>query len=288
MPGLNELLKLKLTAVILGASGESLDSEEVSKFVQVYGLDARAEKGADRSCIRAVVAPNSQKGWVMKERKMQVCSSLLDPLEERIQAYGLSDEFTLVNNYEVAPCSFMDFLRLNDISQVDYLKTDLEGLDFSIIQSIPLSILREILAIRCELRFVPFYDGEVPLDVAVAYLREQGFDALDIDVERCRFATPMRELDSKGHAGFCNVLFLNRTAANDPSGVKSSKQSLLLHLLGYLNVAEYILEKAAGISDEKKAVLRNVLMPPSTLGNSANYGCKGFSHVVKSINSKGL
>lgn len=282
------LSKFKLTAVILGALGESFNQKEFSDFVQIYGLDARAEKESGCSCVKAVITPNKESHWVMKERKLPVCSSLLDPLEERIHAYGLSEEFTLLSSCDVVPCTFMDYLQLNDIQQVDYLKTDLEGLDFGIIQSIPLPLLREILAIRCELRFVPFYDGEPPLDAAVAYLRSQGFDALDIDVERCRFATHFRQLDSKGHAGFCNVLFLNRTVLNHPNGVNSIKQSMLMHLLGYLNVAEYILERASGITEEDRAALRELILTHAPTGNTPSFGIDGFPHVVKSVDDTGL
>ena len=81
-------------------------------------------------------------------------------------------------------------LESQKIKTLDFLKTDIEGLDPEIIRSCE-SYLGQTHFIQCELRFRPFYQTQPYFQDTVNFLAKHGYEVLDIlHIDRWRYKTP--------------------------------------------------------------------------------------------------
>lgn len=169
-------------------------------------------------------------------------SSLLPPRGGMVEAYGMERYHKPAETVEVECRTLPELLEENGIHRVDLLKTDLEGLDFEILRSM-VPAFGEILALQMELRFEPFYEGEPQFHEVVGFLAENGFELLDLEVERWKYKTRHRRWQLQGRAAWADVTFLlaAERIAEDPRLL--AKQIALARLLGKSNVAEFLLER---------------------------------------------
>src|SRR5439155_5309824 len=116
--------------------------------------------------------------------------SLLMPCEGVVTGYGMERYCREIETLEVHCETLPHVLQANGISQIDFLKTALEGLDFEIIRSCRYQ-LGAILCIQCELRFKPFYEGEPYFHEVAGFLASYGYEVLDIThIDRWKYKTP--------------------------------------------------------------------------------------------------
>ena len=105
------------------------------------------------------------------------CSSLLPPNEDLIKLYNLEKYFAIRSISEVDCEPISDLVGELGIDNIDFLKLDLEGLDFEVIKSLG-QLIEGILFIQCELRFQPFYLNEPYFHEVVSYLYAHEFELL--------------------------------------------------------------------------------------------------------------
>ncbi len=88
------------------------------------------------------------------------CSSLLEPDEQPMSALHFSDLFKLVEKTEFEVVAFSDVLEKVGLTYVDWFKTDSQGTDVRLFQSLPDAIQDNMLCIEFEPGFIHAYKGE--------------------------------------------------------------------------------------------------------------------------------
>ena len=134
-------------------------------------------------------------------------SSLLRPRNGIVEAYGMERYFRVAGTEEVECETLPILLRRSGLGGLDFLKTDVEGLDAAIIRSCQ-DFLGRTLALQCELRFEPFYETEPCFHEVASLLAGHGYEVLDITfIDRWKHKTPHREAQLEGRAVWGDFLF---------------------------------------------------------------------------------
>lgn len=246
---LEALLGNDFVAVNLGAGGDAdhvlprsllkcltvveIDQADASKTQSLYHRKVSLQRAVAGSAGRRVFRHNAFVG----------CSSLLPPDEEKIRFYGLEELFTKVSENPVETATLPELLAAEGIGRIDFLKTDIEGVDFEVIQSCE-KLLPGISALQCELRFDPFYHGEPPLHEVVAYLAARSFKLIGIQPEHWKPASPRRRTYTDGVAAWADCQFLNQRVTDGGDPVRALvKQVIALTLIGRRALADALVER---------------------------------------------
>lgn len=199
-------------------------------------------------------------------RRFPECSSFLQPREEIVRAYGLEPYFELEEEVELECATLVQVLNKAGVPRVDFLKTDLEGLDFEVLSSAP-EIVRQAVCVQSELRFQPVFEGEPRFHEVAAYLEGLGFDLVALPTEVWKYRTPHRRDVRDGRTMWADaVFFLRADAVRERFGSAAwpafARQVLLARLLGLHNYAEAVfLAQESLMPDAARAELRRWVAP---------------------------
>jgi FkbM family methyltransferase len=103
-----------------------------------------------------------------------LCTSLYEPDERYADVYQMLDVMRLKSTSTVQTTSLDRFVRENAIGGVDFIKMDIQGAELDVLQGGG-QTLSSVLAIVCEVEFVPLYKGQPLFGDVDAYLRERDF-----------------------------------------------------------------------------------------------------------------
>lgn len=254
MKDLYAALRDNFSIVNLGCIGDA-DMPLPEKFrrtltvieADVEGRAATGDIYHRKIVITQPVAGRAGKRMFRRNNFAGTCS-LLEPLDGVVAAFGMEDYCRLIERIEFDCQTISDLLRANQIRSLDFLKTDIEGLDHEIVASCR-NFLGQIHFIQCELRFRPFYQTEPYFHETVNLLAEHGYEVLDIPhIDRWQYKTPQRRFQVQGRAQWADFLFVLRPekiaenfgAATD---LAVSKQVILSCMLGKKNYGEFLLQK---------------------------------------------
>jgi len=116
------------------------------------------------------------------ESRDAVCASLSPFTENKTKwdvGKGNHDIFDIVDEY-IVPCTRLDnFLKINNIKSVEYLKVDAQGKDLDVIKSLG-DRLKDVRTILAEARLTDFnlYEGDCHKDELVKYMKDNGFSIM--------------------------------------------------------------------------------------------------------------
>jgi hypothetical protein len=220
-------------------------------LVEVDALLGEAQPqapGVNRICLRKAVAGKRGKR-IFKRRKFPEGSSFLDPIPERVEAYGLQDYFVEAGAVELECEIITELLGQHGIKRVDLLKTDLEGVDFEVLASAP-RLVEQALCVQSELRFEPFFQGEPCFYEVAGYLASRGLELICLRPAIWKYATPNRRLQRDGRTVWADaIFFLDPKCVRERFGQEAwkcfAKQVILARLLGLGNFAEHLQGQAA-------------------------------------------
>jgi len=258
------------TVVNLGSGGDAPFAlppwaRTGSAIVEIDAADRPAgdAAGYERRVTLSEVIAGSEITRTFTTRAFVSVSSLLEPKPDLVAKYGVEREYKVVERTEVKTRTLPSLLAQEDITRVDLLKTDLEGLDFEVLTSCG-PLLDDALCIRCELRIEPFYEGEPKLHAALAAFDERGFDVQSLITETWQPAAPWRKQLVARHDGqtvWGDCILLKRLAPGDLTG--RARQVVLLSGLGQRAVAGWILSTiAASVPAGWLALLTPLVAPP--------------------------
>lgn len=254
MKDLYTALKGNFTIVNLGCIGDAdfLLPKEILQTLTV--VEADAEGGAvtgrhyhRKICIQQPIAGQKGKRTFRRNNFAGTCS-LLEPLDGVVEAFGMERYCDVVERVEFDCDTVPNLLRKEQILSLDFLKTDVEGLDYEIIRSCG-EFLGKTLFVQCELRFKPFYQTEPCFHETVNLLAKHGYEVLDIThIDRWQYKTPNRGFQVQGRAQWADFLFAlqpERLAGTYGEALPEAvaKQIILACMLGKKNYAEYLLHK---------------------------------------------
>ncbi len=241
LSSLQASLDPRIELAVLGSLDDHFSiPENLVQQVRIFSLDA-VSPGSDGGAVGAVVLLKdvvaAQAGPVrFVQRVVTGVSSTLEPKKELVEAYALQHLYKVKQEHHVQAVTLSDVARSHQVDHWDYVRTDLEGADFSIIKSLG-DALDAVSLVEMELRAEPFYEGEPHIHVVLAYMYEHGFEVLDLKPERWRANTANVAFEARGHVTFCNTVFINRKKEAAPAA-ELLRHALVVGLLGYANVAE--------------------------------------------------
>jgi hypothetical protein len=246
LDALQDVLTPRLEFAILGSIDERFSiPSNLAGAVRTFSLDAVAPGEGQGRAGGAAVVPVKQviagsAGAVrFVQRTAPGVSSILEPKAELIGLYGLDRLYGVEQVHRVDAITLGDLGRMHHVERWDYIRTDLEGADFAIVQSLG-DDLRSVSLLEMELRAEPFYRDEPPMHAVMAHLAEHGFEVLDLKPERWRARTSHMHFETRGRVTFCNAVFVNRAIeARSPRAIL--RHALILGMMGYANFAERIL-----------------------------------------------
>jgi hypothetical protein len=172
-------------------------------------------------------------------------SSILKPKENLIREYQMEDGFKFQSETEMDAITLPDLLKECGLKHIDFLKTDLEGMDFGVIQSCE-AILDRVLAIRCELRPQPFYEGEPKFMGPLQYFDDHGFDMIGMVMQYWKYNTPHRLWQNDGRPSQGDFLFFLRPEQllklpPEEVPLACAKQIIIASMVDKKNYAEYLI-----------------------------------------------
>ena len=273
MKPLADALKDQFTIVNLGCIGDT-DYRLPRNIVRALTVvEVDAEGGAQTQSpyyrkiqIAAPIAGTPGKHTFIRNTFAGTCS-LLRPRPGKVEAFGMQQYFQEIGTVELECETLPEMLRREKVATLDFLKTDVEGLDSAIIRSCR-EYLGKTLCLQCELRFSPFYETEPCFHETVSFLAEYGYEVLDIvHIDRWKYQTPHRQWQLEGRAVWADFLFVLSPeklaeAFGEDLPLSAAKQIILCCTLGKKNYGEYLLQRFdRQLPESWKAELRAIVRP---------------------------
>lgn len=182
---LAELCGNDLIIMNLGAA-EDRDfalAPEVRAITTLIEVDATNESKTTHNYYRRIrlntVVADKAGQRTFYRRAYPMCSSLLDVNHQRAEDYGLQALVELMETSDVECQSVGQVLEAIGLARIDFLKTDVEGMDSTIVKE-SVDAIPRLLAIQSELRFQPFYVGEPYFHETAALCHERGFELITL------------------------------------------------------------------------------------------------------------
>ncbi|MFQ5412166.1 MAG: FkbM family methyltransferase [Phycisphaerae bacterium] len=242
-------LRRAVTLVRLDANDPTDSASDCGRLIQLRKIVAD-RKGNRRFTVRAY--PN--------------CSSLLEPDEALVRAYGLQGYFAAHRVVDAEATTLPEILELNDLPRFDYLKTDLEGMDHAVVESAG-DLLSDCLMVIMEVRFQPFYSGEPAFEDTMGMMKRREFELLALHPEVWKYETRHRDRIAGGRTVMADAVFVRcpdhlRRRPKSESERDFVRQVVLLWMEGYASYAEYLLEEfASGIPRDVHEALIHAMFP---------------------------
>jgi hypothetical protein len=270
---LDDALKNNFTIVNLGCIGDT-DYRLPKSLVQAITLvEIDAEGGAQTQSsyhrkikVTTPIAGVPGKYTFVRNNFAGTCS-LLRPRPGKVEEFGMQQYFHEISATEMECETLPALLKREQVATLDFLKTDVEGLDSAIIQSCK-DYFGQTLAFQAELRFLPFYESEPCFHKTVALLADHGYEVLDIiHIDRWKYRTPHWKRQMEGRAVWADFLFFlkpEKLVANfgEAAPLAIAKQIILACMLGKKNYGEFLLQQFdTTLPEDWKTELRGIVKP---------------------------
>jgi len=177
------------------------------------------------------------------ERKYIETSSFLDILPNMEKTYGMEYHFMTKQIHKMECTTVNEIMTENNLTQIDFLKTDIEGLDFEIIKSIE-NRLDKVNVIKSEVRFQPFYVSEPPFYEVCQYLADRGFEFINFSVlDEWKPKTTHQKKFRDGRLVMADFVFFRILNQSSPSYISDlTKQIIIAKSLNLNSYSEFLLE----------------------------------------------
>lgn len=266
MQGVLDLIDRSLILINLGSYQDDPiplppELREAVTLLRLDGFDPGEDDGqyARLIAVKDIVAPEPGPRLFMK-RVYPNCSSLLDPNERLIKAFGLERYYELQEAVPVEAVTLAMLLERHGLPRFDYLKTDLEGLDLAVVESAA-NLLPACVMVAMETRAQPFYHGEATLAQILGFMDHHGFTLHTLQPEVWKYRTSHRDHTTEGRFAMADALFIKRPEVirehhRQAAPAALLRQVLLLWMRRQRSTAEFILENHL---PDVPAALRNEL-----------------------------
>jgi len=226
----------------------------------------------------AVVEDNNATDVIFYLTKSPYCSSTLSPDSQSLSNYLFSGLFEVEKTQIMKASNLNNLLKSQNIQNIDWFKTDSQGIDLRLYKSLKEDIRSKVLAIDIEPGLIDAYVGEDLFVDAHAYLTQNGFWLSNLEVcgsNRIKNSTFYR-LESLGikncnygvlqsalkvSPGWCEARYLRSTEWISQNKFSKNQYILLIIFslmdkqLGYAFDVLFEYERIFGSDDFSKAML---------------------------------
>jgi hypothetical protein len=129
-----------------------------------------------------VVAERAGRGAFYLTRS-PFCSSRLRPNERGVAPYALAPLFEVERIEEVQAVALPDVLSELGVARVDWFKTDSQGTDLRLFDSLGDDLLRRVLVVDLEPGIIDAYEGEDKLADVMSYMDRLSFWMSDLEIQ---------------------------------------------------------------------------------------------------------
>jgi FkbM family methyltransferase len=250
MNTINTTLNKEFVILDLGSSYAKQNKflKKCSSQITYIELDALSNSEINNTdlykSIKIKKGVHAQKGLkTFYEREYLQCSSFLKFKPEVNDMYDLVALTKTKNELQLDCTTVNEILAENNLNKIDFLKTDLEGLDFDIIKSLGDKI-KDVNVIQSEIRFQPLFEGEKPFYEICSYLNEMGFEFINFGVlDEWKLNTTNNKNYRDGRMVWGDFVFFKKLNVQDANfETDILKQILIAKSLNFNSYAEYLLE----------------------------------------------
>jgi FkbM family methyltransferase len=149
-------------------AGSRIISFEVEESV-CDKMNAQAKAGVHYYPV-ALGERNEKSPFYVTQHPM--CSSLYEPNEPLISLYNNLEVSFLRHKTQIDTVSLDHFAQKYDIGAVDFIKIDIQGAELDVFKG-GKQTLKDVLAIVCEVEFVPMYNNQPLFGDVCAFLQTQ-------------------------------------------------------------------------------------------------------------------
>ncbi|NSL85783.1 FkbM family methyltransferase, partial [Chitinophaga solisilvae] len=174
------------------------------------------------------------------------CSSFLTPRTDELQPYAFAEKFTVERETRLMTRTVQEVLQELNIGYIDWFKTDSQGLDLRIFQSLEEGITRRMKVAEFEPGIMHAYHGEDKLHAVLRHMDNLPFYLSEItvkgpnrisqqqlkDITSSPFMQKLLAASHKQTAGWGEMVYLN---SFDPRENMSQRDLLLGWVIATLN-----------------------------------------------------
>lgn len=185
----------------IGASGEiRKEWHELAKYSICIAFDAdkremeyiQNEKGyKDLYVFNCIVTEKNTDLMDFYLTRSPFCSSLLEPDVESLKNWSFNDLFQVEKKISIKARRLIDIIKELKITQIDWFKTDSQGTDLRLFQSLTDDLIDKVFVADFEPGIMKAYIGEDKLSSILQYMEQKKFWLSDINIngpERINFS----------------------------------------------------------------------------------------------------
>lgn len=193
------------------------------------------------------------------------CSSIYEPNHKFISRYFLAERWDIIKKIPIKTVPLSQVLDEKNIVP-DILKIDVQGAALKVLQGAG-DYLNQISFVEVEVEFSEMYQGEPLFGEVDNYMRNYGFELLDMNKYYAKHKVLSTEHSCRGQVLFADVLYVKSIDKfNSLQFTPKEKLKrlwnliLILCIYGHFDYAlEYGLDKESGLSDQDKVSLKNTI-----------------------------
>lgn len=170
-------------------------------------------EGTGKNCNIAI-GPKEM-GTLFINRR-QTTSSLLPPCKKVVNRYDFSDMFPegaeifeTVSEVETETIGLDDAVKKYTLPFPDFLKIDVQGLTFEVLESGTQAIDDSVLGLQVEVEFIETYQGQKTFGAVHGYLEKHGFEIFKLtNLSSWKYKTAFPLKMCSGQDVYCDLLYL--------------------------------------------------------------------------------
>jgi FkbM family methyltransferase len=176
-------------------------------------------------------------------RNQQV-SSVYRPNFLLLNKFPDSKRFEIIKTIKIITDTLDNQLRLNGITQIDFIKIDAQGHELPILRG-AMNSLKEVIGLELEVEFVPLYENQPLFSDVYDFVSKFGFNLLDIK----RYYWKRKNTNDYGNNRKGQIVFGDALFIRPPENILSSPgitetkviNSISVYLAyGYFDLAEIV------------------------------------------------
>ena len=155
--------------------------------------------------FNCIVTDNDEETTTFFLTESPFCSSTLQPYSEKLAKWAYAEKFKVVNQVRINSKSLMSSLKEINIKNIDWFKSDSQGIDLRLFKSLSESLRNKIIVAEFEPGLIDSYMGEDKLSELINYFETEKFWLSDFTLKGSQKLT-QAQLDNIFSSGFLKKL----------------------------------------------------------------------------------